>query len=244
MPGPSQTRAYVALLLMAMLWGSYPVTAKLALRDMPPITVAAIRCALAATFLVVLLLRAGADTVRGLTPVMLRDFLMLGALGIWGSTQVSYLAIYYTTASNVVILQAATPVIVGLGSWLYLGERLGPRQWAGVALSAVGVLFVITDGRLAALKPEELRAGDFITLRVQVTRASHDGEAPVPRARVVLKTLGTSFKPASTFSITDNHGVALIFAALPAFDTGRAAILLRAEADGQTAELRRVVLPA
>jgi hypothetical protein len=98
--------------------------------------------------------------------------------------------------------------------------------------------------RVALLEERELRAGDFVTLRVQVSRSSADGEAPVSRARVVLKTLGTSFKPASTFSITDKHGVALIFAALPAFDTGRAAILLRAEADGETAELRRVVLPA
>jgi hypothetical protein len=98
--------------------------------------------------------------------------------------------------------------------------------------------------RLALLEEKEMRAGDFITLRVQVSRASADGETPVSRARVVLKTLGTSFKPASTFSITDKHGVALIFAALPAFETGRAAILLRAEADGETAELRRVVLPA
>ena len=98
--------------------------------------------------------------------------------------------------------------------------------------------------RVALLEERELRAGDFVTLRVQVSRASGDGEAPVPKARVVLKTLGTSFRPASTFSITDKHGVALIFAALPAFDTGRAAILLRAEADGDTAELRRVVLPA
>ena len=98
--------------------------------------------------------------------------------------------------------------------------------------------------RLALLEEKELRAGDFVTLRVQVSRTSSDGEAPVSRARVVLKTLGTSFKSASTFSITDKHGVALIFAALPAFDTGRAAILLRAEADGETAELRRVILPA
>jgi hypothetical protein len=98
--------------------------------------------------------------------------------------------------------------------------------------------------RVALLEERELRAGDFVTLRVQVSRTSPNGEAPVSRARVVLKTLGTSFKPASTFSITDKHGVALIFAALPAFDTGRAAILLRAEADGETAELRRVVLPA
>jgi hypothetical protein len=98
--------------------------------------------------------------------------------------------------------------------------------------------------RVALLEERELRAGDFVTLRVQVSRASAEGDAPVSRARVVLKTLGTSFKPASTFSITDKHGVALIFASLPAFETGRAAILLRAEADGETAELRRVVLPA
>lgn len=98
--------------------------------------------------------------------------------------------------------------------------------------------------RVALLEEKVMRAGDFITLRVQVSRASSDGEAPVSKARVVLKTLGTSFKPASTFSITDKHGVALIFAALPVFDTGRAAILLRAEADGETAELRRMVLPA
>jgi hypothetical protein len=98
--------------------------------------------------------------------------------------------------------------------------------------------------RVALLEEKEMRAGDFITLRVQVSRASSDGEAPVSKARVVLKTLGTSFKPASTFSITDKHGVALIFAALPMFETGRAAILLRAEAGGETVELRRVVLPA
>ncbi|PYM97117.1 MAG: hypothetical protein DME08_11985 [Candidatus Rokuibacteriota bacterium] len=154
----------MALLVMAMLWGSYPVTAKLALRDIPPIMLAAIRCTVASTFLIALLLRARPETLRGLTPATLRDFLLLGAFGIWGSTQVSYLAIYYTTASNAVILQAATPVIVGLGAWLYLGERLARRQWAGVVLSGFGVLLVITDGRLAALRPEELRAGDFINL--------------------------------------------------------------------------------
>jgi len=163
-PSASQTRAYVALFVIAALWGSYPATAKLALRDIPPATLAAIRCTLASIFLVALLRRAGLETLRGLTPATVRDFLILGAFGIWGSTQVSYLAIYYTTASNAVILQAATPVIVAMGAWLYLGERLRPRQWAGVALSAFGVLLVITDGRLAALRPEELKVGDFITL--------------------------------------------------------------------------------
>ncbi|HVS21332.1 MAG TPA: hypothetical protein VHD88_05750, partial [Pyrinomonadaceae bacterium] len=97
--------------------------------------------------------------------------------------------------------------------------------------------------QLSLLEERELRAGESVTLRVQVSRASLDGQAPVPKARVVLKTLGTSFLPSSTFSITDKHGVAMIIASLPAFDSGRAAILLRAEADGEFAELRRIIQP-
>lgn len=84
--------------------------------------------------------------------------------GIWGSTQVGYLAISYTTASNVVILQAATPMIVAIAARVYLGERLTSLQWLGIAVSALGVLLVITGGRLASLRLRELHAGDFITL--------------------------------------------------------------------------------
>src|SRR3989442_12405407 len=146
---------------MALLGGSSRVTGKLAFRDTPPIMLAAIRCTVASTFLIALLLRARPETLRGLTPATLRDFLLLGAFGIWGSTQVSYLAIYYTTASNAVILQAATPVIVGLGSWLYLGERPRPRRWAGVGLSRFRVPPCTPDGRLAALTPGGLRPRDF-----------------------------------------------------------------------------------
>jgi len=98
--------------------------------------------------------------------------------------------------------------------------------------------------RVALLDERELHAGEFVSLKVRVSRTADGNEGPVPRARVVLKTLGTSFQPASTFSITDKDGLALISASLPLFEGGRAAILLRAEADGETAELRRVVLPA
>ena len=70
----------------------------------------------------------------------------------------------YTTAANAAILQAATPVLVALGARAYLGERLRRRQQAGVAVSALGVLVVVTDGRLWALRLEDLRSGDFITL--------------------------------------------------------------------------------
>ncbi|MBI2016562.1 MAG: DMT family transporter [Candidatus Rokubacteria bacterium] len=164
MPALSQTRAYAALLVIVALWGSYPATAKLALVDFPPFFLAAVRCSIASAFLVLRLLRSGEDATRGLTPAAARIFLVLGLAGIWGSTQWTYVGYYYTTAGNAVILQAAAPVMVALTARAYLGERLRRRQWLGVTVSALGVLLVVTGGRLAALRIEELRAGDFLTL--------------------------------------------------------------------------------
>src|SRR2546421_10924344 len=77
---------------------------------------------------------------------------------------IAYWGIYTTTAANAAILQAASPVMIALGARLYLGERLHRIQQAGVALSALGVLVVVTEGQLAELAPSEGRLGDFLTL--------------------------------------------------------------------------------
>jgi drug/metabolite transporter (DMT)-like permease len=161
---PPHVRAYVALLIIAALWASYPAAIKLALRDMPPLVLAALRCTIASLFLVIVLLRSGADTTRALAPGAWRAFLILGVCGIFVSTQGSYLAIALSTASNIVLLQAASPVMVALGARFYLGERLGRAQWLGVAISAGGVLLVITNGRLLKLRPEDIHAGDLLNL--------------------------------------------------------------------------------
>jgi drug/metabolite transporter (DMT)-like permease len=163
-PATGETRAWIALLLIVTLWGSYPAVTKLALRDFPPFFLAAVRCTLASAFLTLWLARSGPTPLRGLTPAALRAFLVLGLTGIWGSTQLAYVAIHYTTASNAVILQAATPVMVAVAARLWLGERMSAVGWGGVTLSALGVLLVVTDGRLAAVRPGELRAGDVINL--------------------------------------------------------------------------------
>jgi drug/metabolite transporter (DMT)-like permease len=163
-PRLSQTRAYVALFLIASLWGTFPATAKLALVDLPPTLMTAVRCAIAASFLSVLVLRSGFDAARELNADAVRAFFVLGASGLVVSTQISYWGIYTTTAANAAILQATAPVMVAIGARAYLGERLRPRQRVGVLVSMVGVLLVVTEGRLADLAPGELRLGDFLTL--------------------------------------------------------------------------------
>ena len=164
MPALSQTRAYVALFLIATLWGTFPATAKLALESFPPIFLTAVRCAIASAFLVVLLLRSGAATVPELGAGSIRAFFILGFCGLFVSTQITYLGLYYTTAANAAILQTAGPVLVAVVARLYLGDRLRAVQKAGAALSVFGVLVVVTRGRLASLRVEDLRVGDFLTI--------------------------------------------------------------------------------
>jgi hypothetical protein len=93
---------------------------------------------------------------------------------------------------------------------------------------------------ISLLEEKELRAGESVTLRIQVTRAEANRE-PVPKASITVKTLGSSFQPSSTFSTTDGAGRSSISITLPAFKSGRGAILIRAEADGEVAELRRII---
>jgi hypothetical protein len=97
--------------------------------------------------------------------------------------------------------------------------------------------------RVNLLEEREFRGGEFATLRVRVSRGTLESQGPVPDAHVVLKTLGTTFRPVATFGKTDKDGIAIMFAALPKFTTGRAAILVRADFGGEKAELRRIILP-
>jgi drug/metabolite transporter (DMT)-like permease len=166
--GPGQTRAYLALTLIVALWGSYPAFAKLALAHFPPYVLVALRCGLASAFLAVLLLRRAWDEFRVLGWTDLGTFAFLGFTGIFVSTGGTYLAIAFTTATNAVILQAATPVLVAVGARLFLAERLRRRQWAGVLVSTVGVALVVTKGSWRAVVHLDLHLGDFILLIAQL----------------------------------------------------------------------------
>jgi len=98
--------------------------------------------------------------------------------------------------------------------------------------------------RVILLDETELRAGSSVTLRVLVSRAAPNRREPARKARVIVKILGSTFRPTSTMAATNTQGVATIPILLPSFATGRAAVLIQAHIDGETAELRRIILPA
>jgi hypothetical protein len=97
---------------------------------------------------------------------------------------------------------------------------------------------------LGLLEERELHGGEFVTLRVRLSRGTAEARDAVPDATITLKILGTTFRPVISSARTDRDGIAIVFAALPRFTTGRAAILIRATSDGEDIEMRRIVHPS
>lgn len=94
--------------------------------------------------------------------------------------------------------------------------------------------------RLKLLDEHDLRGGERVVLRVQVLRGL-EGTDVIAGADVSVKVLGSAFKPLLFTSKTGPNGVATLRMQLPHFNTGRAAILVRANAEGHEAESRQII---
>ena len=86
----------------------------------------------------------------------------------------------------------------------------------------------------------EFRAGQLVTIKIYVGRGTY-GQRPVREASLTVKVLGTSFRPLIVTSETDEHGVGIVRALLPRFNSGRAAIIIRAVSGDDSVEMRRII---
>ena len=94
------------------------------------------------------------------------------------------------------------------------------------------------------LDEQPFRAGQQVTIKVLVERATAGQNEPVEEAKVSIKILGTAFRPQLFSMTTGRDGTAINSARIPHFTSGRAAVIIRVEAAGEASETRRVIHPA
>lgn len=103
---------------------------------------------------------------------------------------------------------------------------------------------VLPDGLyISLLDDDEFYSGHHYTLRVLITNSTGGNEKPVANAVVSVKVLGTTFRPLIYSLKSESDGVASVSTDIPNFTSGRAAVLVRAVAKDQAAELRRIIHP-
>jgi hypothetical protein len=83
------------------------------------------------------------------------------------------------------------------------------------------------------------KGGERKTLGIIIFRGVR--ENPVSNAQIMVKVLGSSFRPLIFHAKTDEKGIATVHLQLPHFKAGRAAVLVRAMSDDEEAEIRRRV---
>lgn len=162
--------AYVLLALTPLFFATNALAARWIEGSIPPVALAFWRWTLTLVFLVPYagrgLLAGWRDLVRE-WPVLLA----LGALGMGVCGAPVYLAGQTTTATNIGLIYAATPVVIVVLAWLGWREPVSLRQAAGIALSLAGVVAIVAQGDLHVLLGLEFVVGDLLILAAMIAWA-------------------------------------------------------------------------
>jgi drug/metabolite transporter (DMT)-like permease len=157
---PLDLAAAAVIVVLALSWGFNQVAVKLAIHDVPPLIQSTIRSC-GAALIVMLWMRA-----RGI-PLNVRDGTLVPGIAAGVLFGLEFVLIYrglvWTTATRAVLFIYMAPFFVALGArWFLPGDRLGPSQWFGLALSFAGVAIAIGVPHAAA-DPWEL-VGDLMMI--------------------------------------------------------------------------------
>lgn len=157
------SQPYLLLTLPALFWAGNMIAGRLARGNVPPLTLTFLRWALA----LVILLPLSWRHVKADWPVLKRAWrpiLVLTVFGIVAYNSLGYTGLKTTTAINAGLLQAAITPFTVLIALVFFRERPSGPVVAGMALSALGALTVVTQGRPEALIHLHLNVGDLFLL--------------------------------------------------------------------------------
>lgn len=91
------------------------------------------------------------------------------------------------------------------------------------------------------LGESKFKGGDRKTVNIMICRGTE--RKVISNAEIMIKVLGSSFRPLIFHAKSDANGLAKVHLQLPHFDSGRAALLVRARNNGDETELRKIVTP-
>jgi drug/metabolite transporter (DMT)-like permease len=190
-----QAWALVLLWVVPGLWSANYLVARLAQGVIHPHALAFGRWSLALVVMLPFVWR-GLVQHRAALRHEWPHLLVLGALGMGVCGAWVYLGGQTTSATNIALIYAATPVAIAVAGVKLLHERMTSGQRWGVACALAGVLFVIAKGDVHNLLRVRFVAGDAWILGAAVSWTAYSvmlkrwPSALGPGARLVAITAG------------------------------------------------------
>ncbi len=153
--------AYLVLLATLLLWSGNWIVARAVRDEIAPGLATAGRLVIV---LLILLPFVFSGLKNKLGKLQRQHWRILFALGFFGGglhLALQWLGLHYTTATSGILYLSTSPLFILLLARPLLGEPIGPRQWAGVAISFIGVFLIATQGRPQAFS---FNIGDLMAL--------------------------------------------------------------------------------
>ncbi len=140
-------RVILALVLVQMIYASGVIVGKFLLPIVPAPVIVTLRMVVASIVFFI-----AHRAMKGTAPKTVSDwakFAMLGVLGGAGNQLLILLGLTRTTAINAAILIPMIPIFTVVFGWALLGDRPSGLKWAGVAVAALGTIYLIGPGRVS-----------------------------------------------------------------------------------------------
>jgi drug/metabolite transporter (DMT)-like permease len=152
--------AYFLLAFAVLLWAGNWVVGRAVHESFPPVALNFWRWVPAVAILVPFALPG----VLARRAVLRRHWRYLTLLGLTGITlfQIGvYTGLRYTPAINAILLNSSFPLSMIIVSRAMIGERATWRQLAGMTISAIGIIVIMSRGELDSLRRLEFHSGDI-----------------------------------------------------------------------------------
>ena len=160
-PTPGQVRiAKLLFWIIPLLWIVNSMIARRAPGVITPHVLAFARWLLASAILAFVARRELWQQRQELRDHAMR-YLALGACGMWICGAAVYFAGQSTSLMNISLIYAASPVMITLGSVLWLGESFSISKALGVAAALAGVVHVVVQGEWTRLSTLQFVPGDL-----------------------------------------------------------------------------------
>ena len=154
--------AALLLTLAPVLWAGNAVLGRVVSGMVSPMTLNALRWLVA----LIILLPMASWVLRCDSPLWRnwRRIAALAVLSVGTYNALLYLALHTSTAINVTLVASITPVWMLLIGRIFFAQAISKRQWAGAAMSIIGVMVVLSRGQWAVLASIQLVPGDLYVL--------------------------------------------------------------------------------
>ncbi|MBC8209880.1 MAG: DMT family transporter [Gammaproteobacteria bacterium] len=132
------------LVILAALWGASFLFMRVGAPEFGPIVLIALRTAIAAIFLIPLVIMAGK------LKLIKENALLLFVVGVIGTAipfSLFSFAVLYVSAGYASILNATAPIFTALVAWIWVSERLTLSAALGLLIGFCGVVLLVLDDK-------------------------------------------------------------------------------------------------